>query len=94
MMSELKSICPFWNKTCGEAREELHRQGADCDFITKIIAATPSMLVGAPPAITHIDVCSINAIQQSLNRLHEGLVIIMQLLQGRNAPARPPFGKG
>lgn len=93
-MSELKAICPFWNKTCEEARNELQAHGSDCGFVTKMIIANPSVLVGAPPTMTEVDICIVRAHQVSLNNLHEAIGLIIQLLRPKGSPTNPPFGKG
>ena len=93
-MSELKAICPYWNKTCEEARMELQTHGGDCGLVTKMAIANPSIIVGAPPTMTQVDICILRALQASLNSMQEGIGLIVQLLRPKGSPVNPPFGKG
>ena len=94
MMEEakVKAICPFWNKTCEEVRKELQAQGADCGLVTKMLIAVPSSIIGAPPTMSEIEICLLRSLQQSLNSLHEGLGLVIQLLKQKGRPTSLPFG--
>jgi len=94
-MPEPVRICPYYRKPCAEARNELHLQGQECDFITRMVVEVPSPIHGAPPSTKKVDICIVRSLQQSLNALHHGIGIILQSLPGRTMPpGMMPFSKG
>lgn len=92
-MPDLIRVCPYYRKPCAEARDELHLQGKECDFITRMIVEVPSPVHGARPSTKTTEVCIVRSLQQSLNALHQANDHMMVMLQ-QMTRAPMPFYKG
>ncbi len=91
---EPKRICPFYQKSCEEARQELNLRNEECEFASQLNVVKPPVLVGGPPRHEMVGMCLFKTYQQALNGLGQGLGMVngkLEELRQVHKPAPQAF---